>query len=502
MSIQRVLIVEDDSHSGGQLSDLFEFQNYEVGLFSTGQGVAEAVASQQFDVAIIDLVLPGIGGVDLVRQIRKSPAGKTLPVFMISAVYREPRMFERELRELGVVEFLPKPFAPIDLGRKVDALLNSGKTLDESAARVTRTGSWRLEELQEVLGEGPTQLGSQVGFDRRSLLDTFVDIFRRHAVGCLVLHREEVRREIYFLNGYPVAATSHRESESLGHFVRQMGLVDAASLENVERAALLEGTSLREMLLSRGLVRERKLRRAERARLEHIVINTFDWSTGTSEFVTGEALLKDLSINEVNPVTCLAKAVRKYFTSAELRPALESRMGHVLSPGPRYGNLVSYLPLPEGLNGLLDEINAGVSIRSLFNRFGAETDALVWALWLMLNLGVVNAEESTTEVETEWRGELSAALQQGADSLDSDYYAFLGVERDVVFHELEAARTRLEIRYRQRSGDPRVDERLQQLQDRLHVCFSTLSDPAERQRYDQRLAALETGEWTWPISKD
>ena len=47
-----------------------------------------------------------------------------------------------------------------------------------------------------------------------------------------------------------------------------------------------------------------------------------------------------------------------------------------------------------------------------------------------------------------------------------------------------------------------VEEQLQALRTRLRVSFKTLSDPSDRKQYDQRLAALETGEWTWPISQD
>jgi len=517
MADQTVLIVEDDPHFGGQLVDLFTFQGYRVELLTSGDRFIETFKERQPSVVVIDLVLPGIGGVELARSLRSVPQGRTVPLFLMSAVYRDPRMFERELRTLSVAEFLPKPFSPIDLGRKVDALLDREIGLSPADAKVTATGSWRLTELQDVLGEGPAQLGLQSSFDRRALLNTFVELFRRHSAGCLSLTRDNAQRDIYFLNGYPVAAESGDSSESLVAVLAEMGLLDRAAGEQAARTAQLEGRPLRDVLLARKLVPERKLKRAERTRVKRIMIGCFDWSTGTHEFESGEDLLGVRSVAEVNPVTCLSEVVEQSLGLGELAPDLAARMEQTLVKGVRYSKLVSYLHLSSGLSGLLDCFEGENTMSSLFERFSEDSAQLTRVLWLMLSLEII-------EGHGELRGAEPSAQKSGDVDpgpgrwefddpfgfveehyrlrLGLDYYGFMGVERCAAATEVERARSRLAGLYTPRSIDPEIEEKLKALRARLQVAFATLSDPTERENYDHRLSALETGEWTWPLTQE
>lgn len=523
MAAQRVLIVEDDPHFGAQLVDLFSFQGYDVELQRSGAGAVESYTDRSASVVIVDLVLPGLGGVDVVRKLRSLPQGTDVPIILMSAVYRDPRMFERELRQLGVLEFLPKPFSPIDLGRKVDALLGGALPLDEMEARVTATGSWRLEELQEVLGEGPTQLGTSAGFDRRILLDLFVDIFRRHAAGRLTLRNDHAQRDIFFLNGYPVAAESGDEADSLASVLQRLKLLSADQVDQALRKARAEGRSLRDTVASSGLLPERKLKRAERARVRQIVVGSFRWSSGSSQFDPGEVLPDGLTIVEVNPVTCLYQAVERHLAVDELAPDIRALHDQVLSKGSRYPRLVSYVPLPPGLEGLLDFFEGDRLVSDVVQHFSAHSDALVRALWLMFSLGIVEgvapgAAAVTSAIATTDPGGLGrvsvdapSPLDAGAEPadpafvekehrlrMDLDYYSFLDVGRDAPLEEIQRSWENLAQRYAVQSTDEETDRWLRELRARLQVSYKTLADPGERKQYDQRLAVLDTGEWTWP----
>lgn len=514
MAGQRVMIVEDDPHFGGQLVDLFEFQGYHVDLLPGGERFMETFLERPPSVVILDLVLPGTGGVELTRMLRAAPEGASVPVFLMSAVYRDPRLFERELRELGIVEFLPKPFSPIDLGRKVDALLDSAAELNASQAAVTETGSWSLAELRAALGEGPVQLGLQAGFDRRSLLGTFVELFRRHSAGCLSLTRGAAQRDIYFLNGYPVAAESGEDSESLVAVLDSMGLLDREAGDSAVRVAQLEGVAVRDILLSRRLVEERKLKRAERARVKRIVIASFDWPSGSCEFEAGEDLLSRRSVAEVNPVACLSEVVERSLKLDELSPDLEPRLDQVVRKGARFAALVSYLQVPQPLEGLLDCFEGEHTVGSLFERYSADLDGLTRVLWLMLSLGVIEGQgplgDSSSGGVDSPAPSGGPVGKEGSDAfafvdahyrlrIRLDYYSFLGLERFASGEQIEAARAKLAALYTRRSIKPATEEKLKVLRTRLQVSFATLSDPDERRQYDHRLAALDTGEWTWPL---
>ncbi|MEE2829729.1 MAG: response regulator [Myxococcota bacterium] len=525
MAKQRVLVVEDDRHFAGQLVDLFQFQGYEVERVETGPQAVEACASSAFDVVILDLVIPGLGGVDVARALRRKTETESVPIIMMSAVYRDPRMFERELRQLNIAEFLPKPFSPIDLGRKVDALLDDSLQLGDAGAKVTPTGSWRLEELQAALGEGPTQLIGTIEFDRRRLLDIFIDIFRRHAAGRLVLTNQQATREIYFLNGYPVAAESGEEIDSLESVLLSLKLLRPAELSEIQGKVRPGGPTFRELVLAGGLVQERQLRRAERTRVRQIVVGSFRWSGGTSCFDGGADFVDRVAVAEVNPVSCLSEAVGRYLGVNELAPDIHPRAHQVVQPGPRFRRLVSYLSLPEELEGLLDQLDGGRTVGDIFKKFGNAQDQLIRSLWLMFSLGIAEAGPAPdvpssppadagqpVEPSAEAGGQfpsggdatgappdLSWVAREHKERLSLDYYLFLGLERHALPSQIDEAGRTLGERYGHESEDHQTDRMLRELRARLQVACKTLSKPSDRHQYDQRLAVLDTGEWTWPI---
>ena len=125
-----ILVVEDDEHFGRQLVDLLQFLGHEVTWAKTGPEGLDGFVRKRADLVLVDLMIPGMNGVVLVRKLRSIRGGATVPVLMMSAVYRNPRMFERELRALNVLEFLAKPFSLIDLGRTIGVILDEDTALE------------------------------------------------------------------------------------------------------------------------------------------------------------------------------------------------------------------------------------------------------------------------------------------------------------------------------------------------------------------------------------
>ena len=65
-----VLLVEDDHQFGNELKDTLEFKNYRVDLESHGDKALILFQDSKFDVIIIDVGIPGLGGLDLAKEIR------------------------------------------------------------------------------------------------------------------------------------------------------------------------------------------------------------------------------------------------------------------------------------------------------------------------------------------------------------------------------------------------------------------------------------------------
>jgi len=115
----KLLIVEDDPTLLDFIARGFREQGYTVNGVADGQEALILAKEQPHDVAVIDLMLPGLDGLSLIRELRA--AGNTLPILILSARHT---VNDRVLGlETGSDDYLTKPFSFIELQARVQALL-------------------------------------------------------------------------------------------------------------------------------------------------------------------------------------------------------------------------------------------------------------------------------------------------------------------------------------------------------------------------------------------
>ena len=108
----RVLVADDEPHVREFLRDFLTSQRYEVAAFATGAQLLNAVPTFQPDVIVVDMLMPGLSGTDVLAALRR--AGVTVPVILISGHHiTVPE---------GVFAFIKKPF---DLRRLAEVLADA-----------------------------------------------------------------------------------------------------------------------------------------------------------------------------------------------------------------------------------------------------------------------------------------------------------------------------------------------------------------------------------------
>jgi len=131
MESRRVLVVEDDSAIRQGIADALQFAGYEVLQAATGNGGMAQALRATFDLLMLDLILPGPSGFEILQAVRA--ARPTLPVIILTARGEEADRVQG-LR-LGADDYVVKPFSVRELLARVEAVLRRSP---ERSVRVTR----------------------------------------------------------------------------------------------------------------------------------------------------------------------------------------------------------------------------------------------------------------------------------------------------------------------------------------------------------------------------
>jgi two-component system response regulator VanR len=125
----KILIVDDEQ----EIADLIELylknENYTVFKFYTAEEALDCIGSTELDLAILDIMLPGISGLSICQKIRDK---YTYPIIMLTALDAETDKITG--LTLGADDYITKPFHPLELVARVKAQLRRYKRYNERAA--------------------------------------------------------------------------------------------------------------------------------------------------------------------------------------------------------------------------------------------------------------------------------------------------------------------------------------------------------------------------------
>jgi two-component system copper resistance phosphate regulon response regulator CusR len=138
----RVLVVEDEAKVARFISRGLTAERFAVDTAADGRAGLELATAYQYDLIILDLMLPGISGTEVLHQVRRSNAA--VPVLILSA--RDAVSDKVANMELGADDYLTKPFALAELVVRTKALLRRGPVNRTSSVRV---GDLELDRLSQ-----------------------------------------------------------------------------------------------------------------------------------------------------------------------------------------------------------------------------------------------------------------------------------------------------------------------------------------------------------------
>ena len=237
MAIRTILVVDDEPEIVAIARDYLDRAGFRVVTAADGPTALRLVRAERPSLLVLDLMLPGMDGLDVARALRADPATHALPIIMLTARVEET---DRLIGlELGADDYITKPFSPRELVARVRAVLRRAEGPREPAAllhvgdlvidlqrRTGRRGGVAVElpatefDLLAVLAREPGR-----PFTRAQLLELAYDVSYAGFDRTVDAHIKNLRRKIepdprnprYILTIYGVGYKFADELESLQH---------------------------------------------------------------------------------------------------------------------------------------------------------------------------------------------------------------------------------------------------------------------------------------------
>ncbi len=121
MSSERILVIEDDEDIQTLISHNLSREGFKVTVSGNGTDGTNKLRQDSFDCVVLDLMLPGIDGLEICRQLKKDPDTQHVPIIMVTAKGEESDIVAG--LELGADDYIVKPFSPRVLVARVRSIL-------------------------------------------------------------------------------------------------------------------------------------------------------------------------------------------------------------------------------------------------------------------------------------------------------------------------------------------------------------------------------------------
>ncbi len=143
MAKKLIYVVEDEKHIQELIGFNLKENGYDVKCFDNGEFMLDECKNQKPDLFILDIMLPGIDGLELCRRIKENSTFKKIPIIMLTAKNDE---FDKVLGlELGAEDYITKPFSVREFTARVKVIFRRQTDTQESTPEIFKVGKITID---------------------------------------------------------------------------------------------------------------------------------------------------------------------------------------------------------------------------------------------------------------------------------------------------------------------------------------------------------------------
>jgi len=458
---KRILLVDDDPNICRFLTEALRLRGYDVHSHNAAEPALAEIAEIGFDLALLDILLPGTNGLQLCRQIRQLSHASSIPIIMMTAFYKQADHIREAREQYGATDYLLKPFPLKTLHEKIDQFIGAPATT--ASAKLNIEGDLSETPLPRILH----------------------NLYSLSATGLLHLERGEIKKVVYIKSGYPIFVRSNLVKEFLGQLLVRSGQLSAEDLEKSLEVAKQAGQRHGMALIEMGLVSPQQLNDTLKHQVTDKLLEIFAWPDGQYRFMQAREFKQGVTSIDLSPANLIHQGLRDHASRELLLRLLEPHLGQYLTQAesPLYRFQEIHLSASE--QRLLEQCRGQLTLDELLKRHQLSRRELEPLLATLLTTGILIGQDQPSQEVESLQCEESVATRERRESflrdfawmMQQDYFTLLGVNESDSREQIRKAYYNLVKQYHPDRFFEQ--ELLTDLKGNVNALFQRISDAHE-----------------------
>ena len=476
---KRILLVEDDADIRRFLSESLRLRGYEVYSFDDAETALRELDNLKVDLALLDVLLPGINGLQLCGRLRARPETRDLPIVMMTAFYKQVDHIRDAREQYGATDYLLKPFPLKTLHEKIDALV--GVPVENSS---------------------PESLGIEGNLAEPGFPRILHNLYSLHATGLLHLEHKNLKKVVYIRNGCPIFVRSNMVREFLGQRLVRTEQVTEDQLQEALERTRQTGQRLGMTLIEMRLLTPHQLHDILRDQVLEKILDVFAWPDGRYNFVQARQFKQNVTTINLSPANLILQGLRKHASRTQLAKILEPHLDHYLQEARDPLYRFQEIELTGNDQSILETCGRGITLKEILERHILSRNEAEPLLAALLSTGLLVSVRKETvagkvcvEETEEIRARRDAFMKDYTWMMGQDFFTLLGVSESGSREQAKRAYYALLKKYHpdrlfEQEALADLKDKVNTLFQRINDAHETLTDEKAKAKYINDLNAL------------